>query len=194
MDPINKHQVLDTPALFYEQIIPEKLVDLMIEELPKYESDYAEAEIGPSDNGELLLDMRRSKTSWLYEDDWVSSVFAHYFHIANKEAWEYDLKCLDGIQVTKYDVDDHYIWHSDYGTAEDNRYTRKLSASLLVTDPSEYDGGDLEFIDYHNNLLVAPRTKGTMIIFDSRVPHRVTPVTRGKRISLVTWMLGPKLV
>tara|TARA_R100000005_G_C4879779_1_gene132028 strand:- start:29 stop:640 length:612 start_codon:yes stop_codon:yes gene_type:complete len=193
MDPSNKHIVAQDPFVFYEQIIPEKLVDLMVEELPKYEEQFVEAQIGDSTNGALLESARDSKISWMYEDDWVSSIFAHYFHLANKEYWEYDLNGLDGIQITRYDEGDHYTWHSDYGTAEDNRYTRKLSATLLVTDPSEYEGGELEFTDYHNNRVVAPSEKGTMIVFDSRIPHRVLPVTKGTRISLVTWMLGPKL-
>jgi PKHD-type hydroxylase len=181
------------PIVFYEQVVSDKLVELMIQELPKYEPSFVEAEIGDSSNPTLDLKARNSKVTWIYEDNWVSSVFSHYFNIANKGNWEYDLNCLDGIQVTKYDVNDHYTWHSDYGTSVDNRYTRKLSATLLVTDPSEYKGGDLEFIDYHNNLVVAPKKKNTMIVFDSRIPHRVTPVTEGTRISLVTWMLGPKL-
>ena len=193
LDPSNKHQVAQDPFVFYEQIIPEKLIDLMIEELPKYDGTYAEAQIGNASNGITLELQRDSKISWMYEDDWVSSIFAHYFNIANKEQWEYDLNGLDGIQITRYDEGDHYTWHSDYGTTEDNRFTRKLSATLLVTDPSEYEGGELEFIDYHNNIVIAPSVKGTMIIFDSRIPHRVRPVTKGTRISLVGWMLGPKL-
>ena len=193
LDPTNKHQVAEDPFVFYEQIIPEKLVDLMVEELPKYEGQFVEAQIGTSSNGATFEMARDSKISWMYEDDWVSSIFAHYFHLANKQYWEYDLNGLDGIQITRYDEGDHYAWHSDYGTAEDNRFTRKLSATLLVTDPSEYEGGELEFIDYHNNIVIAPSVKGTMIVFDSRIPHRVRPVTKGTRISLVTWMLGPKL-
>ena len=193
IDPVNAH-VISEPQLFYEQAIPDGLINLMIDELPKYNDLYAQASIGDGDDGEVVTETRNSKVSWMYEDDWVSSIFAHYFNIANKESWEYNLNFLDGIQITKYRPGDHYTWHSDYGTADDNRYTRKLSATLLVTDPSEYKGGDLEFIDYHNNLVVAPKKKGTMIIFDSRVPHRVTPVTSGERISLVAWMLGPKLV
>ena len=63
----------------------------------------------------------------------------------------------------------------------------------MITDPLEYDGGILEFIDYHGNTVVAPREKGSIIVFDSRIPHRVTPITRGRRVSLVTWMMGPKL-
>lgn len=193
MEPSNKHIIAQDPFIFYEQIIPEKLVDLMVEELSRYNRSYAQGQIGDRTTGATFDNMRSSKVSWMYEDDWVCSIFAHYFHIANKEQWEYELNGLDGIQITRYDVNDHYTWHSDYGTAEDERYTRKLSATILVTDPSEYEGGDLEFIDYHNNLVVAPRQKGTMVVFDSRVPHRVTPVTKGQRISLVTWMLGPKL-
>lgn len=193
MEPSNTHIIAQDPFVFYEQIIPEKLVDLMVEELARYDRSYVEGQIGDRTNGATFENKRSSKVSWMYEDDWVCSIFAHYFHIANKEQWEYELNGLDGIQITRYDVNDHYTWHSDYGTAEDERYTRKLSATILVTDPSEYEGGDLEFIDYHNNLVVAPRQKGSMIVFDSRVPHRVTPVTKGQRISLVTWMLGPKL-
>ena len=99
-----------------------------------------------------------------------------------------------GVQVSKYEAPDgHYRWLSDYGTSQNSDYTRKLSASLLVTDPSEYEGGDLEFIDYHGNSVFAPKTKGSIIVFDSRVPHRVTPVTKGLRYSLVTWIYGPKL-
>jgi len=193
MEPSNTHIIAQDPFIFYEQIIPEKLVDLMVEELARYDRSYVEGQIGDRTSGATFENKRSSKVSWMYEDDWVCSIFAHYFHIANKEQWEYELNGLDGIQITRYDVNDHYTWHSDYGTSEDERYTRKLSATILVTDPSEYEGGDLEFIDYHNNLVVAPRQKGTMIVFDSRVPHRVTPITKGQRISLVTWMLGPKL-
>tara|TARA_B100001094_G_scaffold192836_1_gene186688 strand:+ start:6147 stop:6728 length:582 start_codon:yes stop_codon:yes gene_type:complete len=192
MDPSNKHIIAEA-NVFYEQAIPKDLVDLMVEELPKHNDTYATASVGDWDDGRIAMEERNSKVSWMYEDDWCSSIFSHYFSIANKEQWEYDLNFLDGVQVTKYMPGDHYTWHSDYGTVEDNRFTRKLSATMLVTDPSEFKGGDLEFIDYHNNLIVAPKSKGTMIVFDSRIPHRVTPVTSGQRISLVTWMLGPKL-
>lgn len=192
MDPSNKHTISDA-FVFYEQAIPSELIDLMIDELPKHQDTYAQASVGDYTDGKIITETRNSKVSWMYENDWCSSIFSHYFNIANKHSWEYKLNCLDGIQVTKYMPGDHYAWHSDYGTAADNRFTRKLSATILVTDPSEYKGGDMEFIDYHNNLVVAPKKKGTMIVFDSRIPHRVTPVTGGQRVSLVAWMLGPKL-
>jgi PKHD-type hydroxylase len=182
------------PAGHYEEIIPSELIDLMVKEVEKMSPDvYSEAKIGTLDDSVFSLEARNSRISWWYEQHWVSSIFSHYFNKVNREFWEYDLTYLEGIQVSTYEVGDHYTWHSDYGTSKDSRHTRKLSASLLITDPSEYEGGDLEFIDYHGNTTQAPKSKGTMIIFDSRIPHRVTPVTKGKRISLVAWMLGPKL-
>jgi PKHD-type hydroxylase len=95
--------------------------------------------------------------------------------------------------VTTYNPGDHYTWHCDYGVSTGDSYTRKISMTLPISDPNDYEGGDLELIDYQGNILKAPKEKGTMIFFDSRIPHRVTPVIKGKRISLVAWMMGPKL-
>ena len=184
------------PCIFYQDVIPPKLVDLMVEEVEKIneKKEFEDAKTGSLDKAVLDTKTRNSKIKWWYESHWVCSVFSHYIGIANKQQWEYDLNTLLGIQVSKYEAPDgHYRWHSDYGTSQNSEFTRKLSASLLLTDPSEYEGGDLEFIDYHGNNVFAPKTKGSIIVFDSRVPHRVTPVTKGLRYSLVTWMYGPKL-
>jgi len=184
------------PCVFYQEVIPPKLVDLMVEEVEKIneKNGFEDAKTGSLDKAVLDTKTRNSKIKWWYESHWVCSVFSHYIGIANKQQWEYDLNTLLGIQVSKYEAPDgHYRWHSDYGTSQNSEFTRKLSASLLLTDPSEYEGGDLEFIDYHGNNVFAPKQKGSIIVFDSRVPHRVTPVTKGLRYSLVTWMYGPKL-
>ena len=184
------------PCIFYQDVIPPKLVDLMVEDVEKIneKKEFEDAKTGSLDKAVLDTKTRNSKIKWWYESHWVCSVFSHYIGIANKQQWEYDLNTLLGIQVSKYEAPDgHYRWHSDYGTSQNSEFTRKLSASLLLTDPSEYEGGDLEFIDYHGNNVFAPKQKGSIIVFDSRVPHRVTPVTKGLRYSLVTWMYGPKL-
>jgi hypothetical protein len=183
---------------FYTQKVPDKLVDLLVEELTELEKhanleEMENAQVGGEKHGRTDYDVRNSKLHWWYEDHWACSIFSHYIGIANKNIWEYDLNLLESIQITLYNEGGHYAWHSDYGTSKNKDFTRKLSASLLVTDPLEYEGGDLEFVDYHNNIIKAPKQKGTIIVFDSRIPHRVTPVTMGRRVSLVTWMYGPKL-
>lgn len=191
----NNHIVAKSPLLFYTQAIPEKLIDLMVDQLDQMdqsEDNFKPAGVGGSQDW-YDNKIRNTKVGWWYENNWACSVISHYIFAANKSYWEYDLNFLQSLQVSVYDVSSHYNWHSDYGTSKDSNMTRKLSASILITNPSEYEGGDLEFVDYHNNLVKAPKEKGTIVVFDSRVPHRVTPITKGKRVSLVAWMLGPKL-
>jgi Rps23 Pro-64 3,4-dihydroxylase Tpa1-like proline 4-hydroxylase len=179
----------------FERVIPPKLVDLMREEYEDLlDEDYMEASIGPADDAVVDHKVRSTKIAWWSSGHWVSSIFHHYFNKFNDDIWEYDIRQVESIQVTSYGEGDYYGWHCDYGTTDyEPGLTRKLSASLLISDPSEYEGGDFEIIDYHGQVLTLPKLKGTIIIFDSRAPHRVTPVTKGKRVSLVSWMLGPKL-
>lgn len=190
---INGTHLISQPVVHF-QTIPPELVDLMVKQIENEPIiEFSNAQTGGDYKPSLDTNIRDSKITWWYEDNWASSIISHYINIANRSNWEYELTFLNGLQITHYDLNGHYMWHCDYGTSNDSRYTRKLSASLLLTDPSEYEGGELEFVDYHNNMLRAPKEKGTLIIFDSRVPHRVTPVLKGKRSSIVAWMLGPKL-
>tara|TARA_X000000950_G_C13650658_1_gene551573 strand:- start:137 stop:745 length:609 start_codon:yes stop_codon:yes gene_type:complete len=197
------HNVARWPAWHFIEKVPGKLVDIIVEELQEMDRNNAvflDASVGGHENGRKDLNVRNSKIHWWYEDHWACSLMSHYIGVANKRNWEYDLNMLESIQVSVYTGKDqsggeggHYGWHSDYGTSKSEDWTRKLSASLLVSDPSEYEGGDLILLDYHNNEVKMPKEKGSIIVFDSRLPHKVTPVTTGKRISLVTWMYGPKL-
>lgn len=179
---------------YYSDVIPSDLIDLMVKEIKNIRSDLFS--IGTTadcdENNPKLTDTRNSSVYWLNDDHWICAIFRHYFEKANRESWEYDLRKIESIQVSKYDKNGHYNWHSDYGT-DDDQFTRKLSASLLVTDENEYEGGELQLIDYHANIVTIPKQKGSIVIFDSRIPHRVSRVESGTRISLVSWMRGPKL-
>ena len=93
----------------------------------------------------------------------------------------------------KYNIGGKYDWHSDYGVSPKRGVYRKLSMTIQLSDPSEYEGGELEIVDYYNRTHIFPKEKGMFIVFDSRIPHRVCPVTNGTRMSLVGWANGPKL-
>ena len=71
-----------------------------------------------------------------------------------------------------------------------NSSTRKLSVSIQLTDPEEYEGGELNFF-INKDVIEAPKTKGTVIIFPSFFMHKVKMVTKGVRKSLVIWIHGP---
>ena len=93
----------------------------------------------------------------------------------------------------KYYVGGNYNWHCDYGEAPVKGSVRKLSMSIHLTDPKEYEGGELNLINYSNYPVMVNNSLGSTIVFDSKVPHKVWPVTWGTRIALVGWANGPKL-
>jgi PKHD-type hydroxylase len=120
-------------------------------------------------------------SQWLYEKVWST------FQALNR--WfKFDLVGLvDEIQFAKYAVGDGFGWHLDAGGGQTS--TRKLSMSVQLCDEADYAGGDLEFCACPQ--LDPRRRLGTIIVFPSFLAHRVTPITRGTRCSLVAWAHGP---
>ena len=66
--------------------------------------------------------------------------------------------------------------------------------NYAYTNDDEYTGGDLEFADFDDSTqrFTVPKSRGTVIVFDSRTPHRVSPIKSGVRKSLVGWVVGPR--
>ena len=185
---LGDHKVDHSPIVF-EEILPDYLIDLIEQRVSEIEEeDWETGEVGNDEEGGEYPESRQCDVSWIAELDWVSTIFTHYFHIANREIFEYDLTEMESVQVTRYDKNHFYGWHSDYGTSADKGLTRKLSMSIILSDPEEYSGGKLQFIDYQGKVQNVDKTGGTVVVFDSRTPHRVTPVLRGQRISLVAWI------
>ena len=111
----------------------------------------------------------------------------------NQKYYEYDLHDIFEFQLIKYYVGGNYNWHCDYGEAPVSGSVRKLSMSVHLTDPKEYEGGELNLINYSNYPIMVNNDLGSTIVFDSKVPHKVWPDTWGTRIALVGWANGPKL-
>ena len=109
-----------------------------------------------------------------------------------------DVSWLYEIQLTTYQGSDegYYDWHQDCFLTQDSPYQRKLSFIMQLSDPSEYEGGDLMFTRQYSKGWDTEKAqiikqKGTVIIFPSFYTHQVTPVTKGTRRSLVSWIEGP---
>lgn len=118
-----------------------------------------------------------------------------FVNLANRTNFGFDISYLDEVQYTVYDTKDFYDWHADVMLETSNAFHRKLSVSIQLSEDSEYEGGDLELqcLDEENQLPKdIVRKKGTVIIFPSFLVHRITPVTKGTRKSLVAWIEGKK--
>ena len=105
----------------------------------------------------------------------------HFLKEANKQMFDYDLTYFQSVQFSEYSVGGFYDWHIDVASKNKPNKTRKLSLSLMLTDPDTFDGKQVK-----NDL----KAQGTIVVFDSRDFHRVTPMVDGTRHSIVCWATG----
>lgn len=164
-----------------------KIIELG-ESLPKHK-----AETGAGQNSKES-DYRISEISWIEENtttDWLYRKIANYAIEANKEMWNFDIWGYhDNFQYTTYYGNGgHYDWHADLGPGMSNR---KLSCVLQLSDPNDYENGDLQ-MNIGSEILTVPKGKGILCFFPSFILHRVTPLSSGVRKSLVTWLCGANL-
>lgn len=136
--------------------------------------------------------IRDSYVNFLFPNEitgWVFQRIAGVISEINQRFFGFDLYAMEqGLQFTRYQAPgEHYEWHIDRGMQTG---TRKLSLSLQLSDPDNYEGGDLE-LWFGGEPMKASRERGMMTLFPSYVMHRVTPVTKGTRYSLVAWISGP---
>jgi len=143
---------------------------------------------------EEYSDIRITRTAWIKpaaQTKWIFDRMQSVVRALNDKVWQFDLSGFsEDFQYTIYQGSErgHYDWHVDQG---DLAKRRKLSLSLQLSDPSQYEGCELQ-LHASNSIEVAPKTRGTLIAFPSYVLHRVTPITRGVRKSIVVWSTGPK--
>lgn len=144
---------------------------------------------------ELVPSVRRSKTAWIgsnSETMWLYDKLAYIARQLNGQFFNFDLYGFsEDFQYTVYDSSNegHYDWHLDRGEAP-GACPRKLSLVLQLSDPYEYEGGNLE-IKTGNQPQAVLKQRGLVAAFPSFILHRVTPVTAGVRKTLVIWTTGP---
>ena len=146
---------------------------------------------------------RISDVAWC-SDQWVYDIIWPYMEEGNHNAgWRYDIKAAEPTQITRYKKGGFYDFHrdgrGDHLSAYDSSHNdflrghvRKLSMSVILNN--NFEGGEFEFASYSKtqcNITAIPVRAGSIILFPSSMNHRVAPVTKGIRYSLVTWFLGP---
>ena len=197
---------------FWENVIPRRLCDEIINYGLRHQQGRAitggqgqhrDLIKNPLSTKELknLKKKRDSNIVWM-NDDWIYKEIQPYVHHANVSAgWNFQWKQSENCQFTIYKKGQYYGWHKD---SWDEAYTipgtlqgkiRKLTMTVSLSDQKEYSGGNLEF-DFRAISKNKPQackeinSKGSLVVFPSFVWHRVTPVTRGTRYSLVSWHTG----
>ena len=130
---------------------------------------------------------RNKYTLWLYHK--LGELVTKVNKITN---WDFDITTMsEQLQYAEYDseYEGFYEWHLDIG--DNSSCKRKISISIQLSDEKEYEGGELEFKTGMTNVQ-APKNFNSVVLFPSYLLHRVKPVTKGTRRSLVLWISGPK--
>lgn len=173
---------------FVEREIPEQKVDEILSRLKEVETKKAVVGIDDQRN-----DVRISDVAFVHDKE-IDDMVWKYINIANNFSFGFDLIKSYDVQFTEYKGEENgfYSWHTDNQFANNLFHDRKLTFLLMLSDESEYEGGEFEFeIDRKNIPMPQLKKKGSIIVFPSFWNHRVKEVTRGVRRTLVAWVDGP---
>ena len=146
---------------------------------------------------------RITDVAWT-NDQWVYDTIWPFMMQANEQAgWKYEIKSAESSQLTRYKKGGFYNFHRDGNGCHMVKYNnptnafmhghvRKLSMTVLLNQ--SFEGGDFEFTSYgKEECTITPveMSQGDVVVFPSWMEHRIAPITKGIRYSLVTWFLGP---
>jgi PKHD-type hydroxylase len=173
------------PLLVRESEIPDHICDFIIESM-------IDGYIAGATQGSRLDSIRDVGVQYS-NLLWLNSMLRGYALYANDSNFGYELATdPEEVQISKYEVGQFYGKHQDFGYKKDTiSHTRKLSISVQLSSEKDYEGGEL-ILECGDNIFTCPKSKGTILIFDSRIIHQVKPVTSGVRYSLVKWIHGER--
>ena len=123
------------------------------------------------------------------DNQWIADRLIAKLTEVNDHYYHFRLTQLSPLQIISYPENGFYDWHIDIGGKEYS--SRKLSTVTFLSDASEYDGGSLKLIVGANARAVPDQLQGTTAFFPSYILHKVEPVRRGLRRTLVMWAHGP---
>lgn len=187
--------------MLYEGAVPPEICRTIIDRFD--ENNFSSGVVGFGQNGRIDTKIRNAETQWAPKFDLVECILTRFIIRANEEAlWNFDITEPEQVQIGRYKENQFYGTHIDCyvkgseiiatgqggGVIIPMLTQRKISASLLLNNESEYEGGDLIILDE----VVKVKKQGTIIVFPSFMAHQVTLVTQGVRYSAVCWMGGPK--
>lgn len=142
--------------------------------------------------------IRSTQVAWVHRNTETEDLYLRMEAVVlrlNADLFHFNLTGLTTIQYAVYRQEEagYFDWHNDYGRyrGDPGQEPRKITMSLQLSDSASYDGCELEIRAAHP-IDVAPRERGTLVAFRANALHRVTPITRGMRKSLVVWAAGPE--
>ena len=188
-EPNWKSWIVETTSPLFTPEQCQKIIDAGRRQKPQ------QAKVGMGRPGGGLDTKKRTTTvSWIpfNEMQHMYDDINEFIQKANRNHFGFeDIEITEQAQFTEYPEGGFYDWHMDSDVdMKHEPPVRKISMTLLLSPENQFEGGDLELMAPGKK---ANLTQGNAIIFASFLNHRVAPVTRGVRQSLVMWFGGKPL-
>jgi PKHD-type hydroxylase len=151
-----------------------------------------DGQVGGGQGGVIDTKVRTSHISWIPFNKMpeMYKTLENVMHRTNNNHFGFEgMKITEQAQYTEYPAGGFYDWHIDSDVVGMNEPpVRKISMTCLLSHESEFEGGGLELMS--DGKIARPK-QGQAIFFASYIRHRVIPITKGVRKSLVMWFGGP---
>jgi PKHD-type hydroxylase len=179
----------------WTRALSDSYCDYIINESMKHSP--IDASIGFDTNNRSDKKYRSSTIRWLDVDRQnkdIADTLMYYIKKSNRNNFGFDVTSMNEIQFTEYHASSNgkYDWHQDVFWENQSPYDRKLSIIVQLSDPANYEGAQFEFFNIPSPTPEQWSIRGSILIFPSFFDHRVLPITKGTRMSLVSWIEGPK--
>ena len=180
--------------------------DELIKDIQESEQDVIGC-VGDETGGTAIIPEIRTTEEWYLFDQpdnrlrpdkcnkdwkWLQDKIHQVVKIVNQGVFHFDIEGADDeLKLIKYHQGGFYGWHTDFNAGSCSN--RKLVAIVQLTDPSEYEGGEVQFgiQDKHTKeWYTMNQLKGSLTIFPTFLSHNVTPVTKGTRYVLQELFIG----
>jgi PKHD-type hydroxylase len=189
---LQTHQV--NAYCYYSGIFDDDMINSIVELGDKLETGPAQVGGDLKTAGGASEKIRKTEIGWIpttEENAWLFRKLTDVILQANTQWFGFELHNIEGLQYSVYNEGDFYDSHVDHHFQGPGQYPRKLSFTLQLSDPEEYEGGQTRMHTSQEPFAI-PRTKGTITFFPSYTLHDVLPVTKGQRKALVGWVHGPR--
>jgi len=189
---LHTHQV--NAYAYYSGLFDSEMLDGIIETGEKIKAEAASVGGGPGGPGEVNDTIRKTTIHWIptvEENAWIFRKLTDVILQANLQWFGFDINNIENLQYSVYEEGDFYGAHVDHHFQGAGQYPRKLSFTMQLTDPSEYEGGETMLITSQEPFAI-PKDRGTITFFPSYTLHEVKPITKGTRKALVGWIHGPR--
>lgn len=189
---LHTHQV--NAYCYYNGLFDDDMIEGIIETGDALQKEKAQVGGDFKTAGGVNESIRKTDICWIpttEENAWLFRKLTDIILQANQQWFNFDLAHIENLQYSVYNVGDFYEKHVDHHFQGPGQNPRKLSFTMQLTDPSEYEGGQTMLITAKDPFPI-PQEKGAITFFPSYTLHEVLPVTKGTRKALVGWVHGPK--